>query len=87
MVNKIESEGAADRLLNRDLSQEPTAHAPEFPESLGDRERGIRSKLVHRIFVFLEYPLQFFDIGEVFQTTCSFFVFKTKKPRNRDSRG
>jgi len=40
MVNKIESEGAADRLLNRDLSQEPTAHAPEFPESLGDRERG-----------------------------------------------
>ena len=40
MVNKIESEGAADRLLNRDQTQEPTAHAPEFPESPGDRERG-----------------------------------------------
>ena len=40
MVNRIETEGRADRLLNRDQTQEPTAHAPEFPESPGDRERG-----------------------------------------------
>lgn len=40
MVRKIESEPQADRLLNRDQTQEPTAYAPEFPESPGDRERG-----------------------------------------------
>lgn len=43
MVQKIESEGAAERvagLRGPDRSQEPTAAAPEFPSSLQDRERG-----------------------------------------------
>ena len=40
VTRKIESEATADALRNRDLSQEPTANAPEFPESPGDRERG-----------------------------------------------
>lgn len=42
MVQKIESEGTAERvagLRGPDRSQEPTAAAPEFPGSTSDRER------------------------------------------------